>query len=673
MSSPLLKLTRCLLPTNQKIANNTSAKRTPVKSFANASSVHTAPLLVESDPCELRVVENDDNNNEQSLGAKRESTHNKRRSKKKPPPLQLSNPNLFLSSHHYEALGTFEVRMPTDVQQREKGSQICSNSCISPQELLTEFEWDNRVFSITHHGIRLSSNVTCFEELRFATSNPRKQHNKVVSSKWGRPSTQDVMENNLCESLQQQLVIADETNHSSVIGEVLFSPVVQKMIGHVSCLEQPSVQKNWSPSLEDPTRECNLSDFSLCTNTNPNSGYKTQDAFFDSHLQYSQTEAEYPMMEGTKRIIANDEGSSCMTPKDWIDEHYCPFPFHSLKLQGTIGIGRTCTVYKARRKEYPDSEIAVKVIEVVTSHAQRKSLLKELRVLFYTYFHPHPNIVEFYGACFLDGQVFIGLEYMPMGTLRHILSLKKQVDENFARSVAFQMVCALDYLHGEIRCIHRDIKPGNILFGTQGQVKLCDFGLASKGFSSKGCHRCKKHTFVGTTLYMAPEMLRGEAYDTKIDIWSLGMTIRESLGGCHPFRSILEESTSELDLFLRLEAAEVAEGCSFSFNKEEWKIPVTINQMQGQDTDLSIAGRDFLIKCLELKADDRPSAQELLQHPWFDTIRKEALDILNSDHVEWKDLQVAMRRVAQCRIVEALDWQQVRHHSKERSPILWST
>ncbi|GJQ15091.1 hypothetical protein GpartN1_g6882.t1 [Galdieria partita] len=633
-------------------------------------------LPVEGEQYKVKQLEKQDNNDGQSLIslATRESTDQKRRSKKKPPPLQLVS-NLFVSSHHYEALGTFEVRIPTDTNPSEQGSRVCSfsNPSISPQELLTEFEWDNRVFSITHHGVRLSSNVTCFEELRFATSNPRKQRNNVVSE---QPSSQDITANHLCESLQHQLAIADDTSHSPVIGQVLFSPVFRKASAQVPSLEQSSsVQKSWSLE-EDHARECNLSDLSLCTNTNPNSGYKVQDAFFDSHsshLQYCQTETEYPIvMEGVKRT-PHDESSSCLTPKDWIDDHYCPFPFHSLTLQGTIGIGRTCTVYKARREECPNTEIAVKVIEVLTSHTQRKSLLKELRVLFYTYFHPHPNIVEFYGACFLDGQVFIGLEYMPMGTLRHILSLKKQVDENFARSVAFQVICALDYLHGEIRCIHRDVKPGNILFGSQGQVKLCDFGLASKGFSSKGCHRCKKHTFVGTTLYMAPEMLRGEAYDTKIDIWSLGMTIRESLGGCHPFRSILEESTSELDLFLRLEAAEVAEGCSFSFREENWKIPATSDRTQEEDMNLSVEGKDFLIKCLALNADDRPSCTELLQHCWFDTLRKEALDSLNIHQVEWKELQVAMRRVAQAKIVEALDWQQVRHHSKQRSPILWST
>jgi len=625
--------------------------------------------------------------------------HKRRLLKKKPPPLQLSSQNLFVSSHHYEALGTFEVRVPaTDVQHpSERGTHFkCSNSTLSPQELFTEFEWDNRVFSITHHGIRLSNSVRCVEDLRFATSNPRKQCNEMDSFV-SDPSTQ---EDSLCESFQRHVGIADDAPPSQCIvpGETVFSPVAQ-VPSHFSSGWEPTTQKSWMPCAEeDATKDCNLSDFSLCTNTNPNSGCRSQDTFFDTtshHLVATEclsivAAAEYPM-EACQKTACYDESnhhhnmktSHCKTSKDCVEKRYCPFPFHSLTLLGTIGIGRTCTVYKARHAQYPDREIAVKVIEVLTSHAQRKSLLKELRVLFYTCLFPHPNIVEFYGACFLDGQVFIGLEYMPMGTYRHLLSCQRRVKENFARAVAFQLVCALVYLHEQVRCIHRDIKPGNILFGAQGQVKLCDFGLTSKGLS-KDCHRCKKHTFVGTTLYMAPEMLRGESYDTKIDIWSLGMTVRESLGGAHPFRSILEESTSELDLFLRLEAAEVAEGCS----KEDWKVP-KLHLDHEEETDaqqLSEEGRDFLVKCLALHAEDRPSAKELLQHAWFEPLRTEAMANLpqiattNRHSYDVAGMERSsdrlcneMRSVAQAIVVKELDWQQIWQHSKERSPILWSS
>lgn len=602
------------------------------------------------------VVEEDDSGIQV---AKQESTSLQRRRLKKPPPLQLSNDNLFVSSHQYEALGTFEVRCATLVgpSDQPQVSESCASVCMSPQELLTEFEWNNRVFRITHHGISLSSSVASLQVLRYATSNPRKLG---IHRSLSKPP-QEITENILSASLQQHLVITDED--------------AVENIGQWK--ENGSGYSSNSCSCVEDSRDGNFTDFSLCTNTNPNSGYKTQDPFFEGHhtIPYSQTE----WISSSKHVVVLDSSMEAnqrqevnynnnrndrilLAEEDGMEQRYCPFPFHCLKLQGTIGIGTSSTVYKARRKGSPDNEaIAVKVLQVVTSHAQRKCLLRELRVLFYTYFHPHPNIVAFYGACFLDGQVFIGLEYMPMGTLRHILSWKKQVDENFARCVAFQVLCALEYLHEEIRCIHRDIKPGNILFGTQGQVKLCDFGLASKGFASS----CKKHSFVGTTLYMAPELLRGEAYDTKVDIWSLGMTIREALGGGHPFRSILEESTCELDLFLQLEAAE---GCCCP-KEEEWNIAFHHGQ------DWSFAGRDFLAKCLSLHAQDRPSAKELLQHVWFEPLRTEASkNILGIPHerINWKDWQVAMRQVAQSNLMEALDWQQVRHHCKETSPTLWS-
>ena len=87
----------------------------------------------------------------------------------------------------------------------------------------------------------------------------------------------------------------------------------------------------------------------------------------------------------------------------------------------------------------------------------------------------------------------------------------------------------LVYLYEVHRIIHRDIKPSNVLINSRGEIKLCDFGVATETVNSIA------NTFVGTSTYMAPERIKGEAYTVKSDVWSVGLTIMESAIGRFPF------------------------------------------------------------------------------------------------------------------------------------------
>eukprot|EP00415_Alexandrium_ostenfeldii_P001518 UN1518 len=89
----------------------------------------------------------------------------------------------------------------------------------------------------------------------------------------------------------------------------------------------------------------------------------------------------------------------------------------------------------------------------------------------------------------------------------------------------------MSFLHSK-KLMHRDIKPGNILHNSRGEVKLTDFGIAKK--MDDGMASMAK-TFVGTTIYMSPERLLGEDYSYGADVWSLGMTYYELATGKYPF------------------------------------------------------------------------------------------------------------------------------------------
>lgn len=87
----------------------------------------------------------------------------------------------------------------------------------------------------------------------------------------------------------------------------------------------------------------------------------------------------------------------------------------------------------------------------------------------------------------------------------------------------------LVYLYEAHRIMHRDIKPSNVLVNSRGMIKLCDFGVATETVNSVA------NTFVGTSTYMAPERIKGDAYTVKSDVWSVGLTVMESAIGRFPF------------------------------------------------------------------------------------------------------------------------------------------
>lgn len=91
-----------------------------------------------------------------------------------------------------------------------------------------------------------------------------------------------------------------------------------------------------------------------------------------------------------------------------------------------------------------------------------------------------------------------------------------------------QIIKAIAHCHA-LGVIHRDIKAENVMINDQGQVKLLDFGL------SKNAKSVKDREICGTPYYMAPEMIMGDPYDGKVDVWSLGVMLYYTVSGHLPF------------------------------------------------------------------------------------------------------------------------------------------
>ena len=158
-----------------------------------------------------------------------------------------------------------------------------------------------------------------------------------------------------------------------------------------------------------------------------------------------------------------------------------------------------------------------------------------------------PWIVELQ-ASFQEGDyLYLVMEYLPGGDFMGLLIKKDILTEDEARFYTAELILAVDSIH-KLDCIHRDIKPDNILIGKDGHIKLSDFGLArvsdklfenkkDENFEKKKLTHQKYYSCVGTAYYVAPEVLNKTGYGKDIDWWSVGVIFFEMLVGYAPFCS----------------------------------------------------------------------------------------------------------------------------------------
>jgi len=203
----------------------------------------------------------------------------------------------------------------------------------------------------------------------------------------------------------------------------------------------------------------------------------------------------------------------------------------------------------------------------------------------------HHNIVQFYDAYKIAGdKLWIVMEIMDGGCLTEILDLFPQVriSEDQIAFVITQVLSGLDYIHG-LNKIHRDIKSDNVLLDTHGNAKLADFGYTVQLTQE----RSNRNTTIGTPYWEAPEVITGDEYDYKVDIWSCGVMALEMAQGEPPYLDLPPLTA------LRLIVLDGIPPLS-----EEW----------------SGNFREFVRLCLTIDSKSRPNAPTLLQHTFLQQV-----------------------------------------------------
>jgi predicted Ser/Thr protein kinase len=157
----------------------------------------------------------------------------------------------------------------------------------------------------------------------------------------------------------------------------------------------------------------------------------------------------------------------------------------------------------------------------------------------------HPNIVSIFDTGLDDGVHYIVMEYFRGQTLLDVMDAEKPMDPDRAVDLVISVLTALAFAHS-MGVLHRDVKPANILVGTDGRVKVTDFGIAKAAFAEHDL--TKTGAMLGTVRYVSPEQVEEAPLDARSDVYSVGVVLYELLTGRPPFSAASDVATALMRL-----------------------------------------------------------------------------------------------------------------------------
>jgi len=259
-----------------------------------------------------------------------------------------------------------------------------------------------------------------------------------------------------------------------------------------------------------------------------------------------------------------------------------------------IGTGKFAVVHMCYRRNQPDKRYALKVINTRVGDMANLNRIKE-EILILQVLGNHAGMVSLVDVDeTMPGSIRLVLELCEGGELYERIQQKQYYPEHEAKLACGQLLEACAYIHGK-GIMHRDLKPENILLASKvsnTDIKISDFGLAkmSRDFPRR---LPRSHSICGSDFYLAPEVIKQEEYGREIDIWAVGVITYVLLSGSLPFfHNLLHK------LYRQIVERDL------SFPEQAWK-------------NVSKGALDFILRLLQVRAGDRLTADQALNHPWL--------------------------------------------------------
>ena len=263
------------------------------------------------------------------------------------------------------------------------------------------------------------------------------------------------------------------------------------------------------------------------------------------------------------------------------------------RIEKEIGVGGFGKVYHLTHVP-TGLQLAGKMInpKLLTEDA-KKSLMHEINLMKQ---FDSPYTIQYYGTINYDGHLMILMDFCDLGSIRDLMDYRDEVlTEEQIAFVLRDTLAALDLFHTKHQMIHRDIKAGNILFNSKCEVKITDFGV-SRQFD-ENAKTMSTTSVLGTPFWMAPEVIQGEKSSFPCDIWSVGATAIEMAEGGPPY-------------------------CEFP--APQAMLEISTNGFIGFRNNgyFSEAFADFVFKCMDKDPKRRPTARDLLSHPFIEQTKR---------------------------------------------------
>ncbi|XP_065785463.1 cyclin-dependent kinase-like 4 [Muntiacus reevesi] len=283
-----------------------------------------------------------------------------------------------------------------------------------------------------------------------------------------------------------------------------------------------------------------------------------------------------------------------------------------------IGEGSYGVVFKCRNKISGQVVAIKKFVESEDDPVVKKIALREIRMLKQL---KHPNLVNLIEVFRRKRKMHLVFEYCDHTLLNELERNPNGVADGVIKSVLWQTLQALNFCHKH-NCIHRDVKPENILITKQGIIKICDFGFARILIPGDAYT-----DYVATRWYRAPELLVGDTqYGSSVDIWATGCVFAELLTGqpLWPGKSDVDQ----LYLIIRTLGKLIPRHQSI-FKSNQFFHGISIPEPEDMETleekfsDVYPVALNFMKECLKMNPDDRLTCAQLLESPYFDSFQED--------------------------------------------------
>ena len=271
-----------------------------------------------------------------------------------------------------------------------------------------------------------------------------------------------------------------------------------------------------------------------------------------------------------------------------------------------LGAGSFGHVYLATHKK-TKANYAIKAIDKrdKTNIEEKPYFRREVEVMYKIH---HPNVVKLYGHFEDNNYCYFIMEYISKGNMFGIIpqDKKKRISTQIVASLMKDIISAVYFLHNmNPPIIHRDIKPENVLLAEGLVAKLTDFGWSNYIQEDE-----KRTTVCGTPIYLAPEIIKEQGHDEKVDIWCLGVLLFELATGTVPFPGNDIESLESNILKLKI----------------QWP------------KDINAEAKNLIMKILKIDPNTRISLSDMLQHHFITKFFPNASECLikPNDNIKYK-------------------------------------